>query len=701
MKRTCHIFDLEKIIQRSMLLIVLWLSIPCVIKADNKQPAWNQDSLLQVLSNTKDNNEKLRLLKTLAGLNWQTPLEVKYMKEALEIAQKQDSINQVYDLLSGLGRYYCNTNQLDSLQYWQSIADSIAMKRHETPEVLYNFLNYTGRYYMINGNYERAMDEAVRLQLLSNQNKNEIGLIRSNENLGLIYLLIGRDKDAVNAFEQCMSLLKNKDNTNYEIQIISYLIISNLRLNQLDKVTSNLAYFSFLIDKKEKSNDIDQATYKYNNKRCLLYSFYVDLYVAQEDLAKATEAVRKAIQYANDFMGADVQSVYHLALARYYNYSQEYAQAIYEIEQVLAIDYSLEPLKLKVDILSNSGRKEEALALSKDVTNFVEQQNITIFSKQIDQLSTLHKVKEKELQQQELQYQKKENELKQRQLLASLTFSAILLVIIFITIGLYWKTRILKSELQKDKNSLIESQEKLKIAKEHAEQANQMKSAFIANMSHEIRTPLNAIIGFSELLTDASLEETKQYLGIIKNNTDILLKLVNDILDLSSLESSVVQMDLQDVDLEVCCQDAIESISHLTPPGVKLTFTRPDKYTKIISDPIRLRQLMINLLSNSIKYTEKGVINLDATIDDDQSLFRLVVTDTGCGIPKDKQEIVFERFEKLGSFKQGTGLGLSICRLIVTRLGGRIFIDPAYEQGTRVVCQFPLEVNDYSESSSK
>lgn len=165
MERTCHIFDLGKIIQRSMLLIVLWLSNPCVIKADNKQPAWNQD------------------------------------------------------------------------------------------RVLYNFLNYTGRYYMINGNYERAMDEAVRLQLLSNQNKNEIGLIRSNENLGLIYLLIGRDKDAVNAFEQCMSLLKNKDNTNYEIQIISYLIISNLRLKQLDKVTSNLAYFSFLIDKKEKSNE--------------------------------------------------------------------------------------------------------------------------------------------------------------------------------------------------------------------------------------------------------------------------------------------------------------------------------------------------------------------------------------------------------------------------------------------------------------
>lgn len=700
MKLTCHLFVLRKIIQRTILLIIIWLSIPCVIKANNKQTEWNQDSLLQVLSNTKDNNEKLQLLKTLAGLNWQTPLEVKYMEEALRIAQQQDSINQVYDLLSALGRYYCNTNQLDSLQYWQSIADSIATKRHETPEVLFNFLNYTGRYYLINGNYEQAMDEAVRLQLLSNQNKNEIGLIRSNENLGLIYLLIGREKDAVIAFEQCMSLLKDKDNTNYEIQIISYLLISNLRLKQLDKVTSNLAYFSFLIDKKEKSNDIDQATYKYNNKRCLLYSFYVDLYVAQEDLAKATEAAKKATQYANDSMGADVQSVYHLALARYYNYSQDYARAIYEIELVLAIDYSLEPLKLKVDILANSGRKEEALALSKDVTNFVEKQNTTIFSKQIDQLSILHKVKEKELQQQELQYQKKENELKQKQLLAALAFSAILLVIIFITIGLYWKTRILKSELQNDKNSLIESQEKLKVAKEHAEQANQMKSAFIANMSHEIRTPLNAIIGFSDLLTDASLEETKQYLGIIKINTDVLLKLVNDILDLSSLESSVVQMDLKDVDLDVCCQNAIETISHLTQPGVKLTFTKPDKYTKIISDPIRLRQLMINLLSNSIKYTEKGMINLDVKIDEDQSIFRIVVTDTGCGIPKDKQEIVFERFEKLGSFKQGTGLGLPICRLIVTRLGGHIFIDPSYEQGTRVVCQLPLVANGFSESSS-
>ncbi len=223
-----------------------------------------------------------------------------------------------------------------------------------------------------------------------------------------------------------------------------------------------------------------------------------------------------------------------------------------------------------------------------------------------------------------------------------------------------------------------------------------MKSTFIANISHEIRTPLNAIVGFSELISDESISagEKKEFFSIINNNSYLLLNLINDILDLSRLESGNMKFIIEKTNLSDCCRNALASVEHRVFPGVQLTYTPSEDPLHIQTDSIRLQQLLINLLTNACKFTKEGEINLSYQIDEDKQHVRITVTDTGCGIPEDKQKVIFERFEKVDEYAQGTGLGLSISQTIIEHLGGSIQLDPTYKHGARFIVLHPYNPLD-------
>lgn len=657
------------------------------------QENFRQDSLLSVLQNTTDVNVKLKSLYRLARLNWEMPEEVGYQQQLMETAASVDSMRYYYDALSGLGRYYCNQNNLDSLLYWGGIFDSVSKARKETPHEAFDFLNYYCRYYLNNEDYELAMNEAVRLQILSDEINNLQGAISSNEYLGLIYIMIGRDRDAVTAFEKGMSLLKESGGQpDYELQLTPFLLIAYLRLNELKKMRSLLVYYESVMHRMESEQPAKWVNYPFRKKYCFLYSYYTNLYIAEDKPEEAMKAMQQASSYVNDTNRNDpfLISIYNLAMARYYFYLKNYPEAIREIDRVLSVDYSIEPLKLKADILKAAGKKEEALAFYDQLLAFVEQVNTKAFTRQLNQLRTVHELNEEKMQEQRIVYQREELKHKQNQLTASFFFFIVLLILFYFLLRYAYHTRKLKEDLQKERNVLIETSDKLRISKEQAEEANRMKSAFVANISHEIRTPLNAIVGFSDLLEDAEERERKEFIGIIKNSSDLLLGLVNDVLDLSRLDSDAFTLSLKECSVYSCCRNAQMSMQQKVMPDVAMTLTCSDKDFVMMTDSLRLQQLLLNLLTNAAKCTEQGEINLDYQVDRDKQQVVFSVTDTGCGIPPDKQESIFNRFEKVDEFKQGAGLGLSICRTIADHFGGTLTVDPDYTRGARFIFVHPF-----------
>ena len=241
-----------------------------------------------------------------------------------------------------------------------------------------------------------------------------------------------------------------------------------------------------------------------------------------------------------------------------------------------------------------------------------------------------------------------------------------------------------------DITELKETERMLIGAKEKAEEADRLKSAFLANMSHEIRTPLNALSGFSSILTDNNIdaEMRKQCNDIIQQNSDLLLKLIDDVVDLSSLERGKMQFRFEIHDAVSLCQNVIDTVDKIKQTSASIVFQTSLGKLELYTDEARLQQLLINLLINATKFTTEGRITLTLEKQDGMALF--AVTDTGCGIAPEKQGKIFHRFEKLDENVQGSGLGLSICQLIVERFGGEIWIDTEYKDGSRFVFTHPI-----------
>lgn len=227
-------------------------------------------------------------------------------------------------------------------------------------------------------------------------------------------------------------------------------------------------------------------------------------------------------------------------------------------------------------------------------------------------------------------------------------------------------------------------EEQLRIAKEKAENLDRLKSAFLANMSHEIRTPLNAIVGFASLLVDSdNKEERQEYIAIMQENTELLLQLISDILDLSKIEAGTLEFTMDYLNVKSFCEDIMRNydIKEDKAVPVLLVPDLPDYY--IYTDKKRLMQVITNFINNALKFTTKGQILLEYHIIENRQEIEFSVTDTGMGIAPEKVEQVFERFVKLNSFSKGTGLGLSICRSIIEHLGSNIGVESELGVGSR------------------
>lgn len=491
--------------------------------------------------------------------------------------------------------------------------------------------------------------------------------------MGEVYSYTGRLREAGAAYEESLRLLDGMDGEDVHIRMLLVELIDyNLRIRNVNGASRYLARLNLYPE--DRLSPLELAMRHISNASCQL--FKGDLKAASHCLVQIgqleTQLIPEIRQYLLiiDARYLVATGAHEAALAAYNDFLQtEYARINHNIYK--------EALLEKADLLVKMGNKEEAYGQYGKVFSYIKTSFEKNYPKEIDRLCT-------RFQADQLAYQNERDRIvSMRFYLAGIIVSVLFLIFLLV---LGWKKifRLKRSQMRQE------------AMKEKAVQAIQRKNMFLSNMSHEVRTPLNAIVGFSAVLTDEDEsfddESRREFSEIIKVNSFQLLKLINDILDFSDFENDNITFNIRTHDAVKLCNEVVETVMASRKLEVEMRFDTDLSVLMLDTDDARLRQVLINLLVNAAKFTEQGSIVLELKMADaGTALFS--VTDTGCGIPPEKQHLIFERFEKLNDFVQGSGLGLSICQLIVKYMNGKLWVDSGYTRGARFCFTHPLKYN--------
>lgn len=491
--------------------------------------------------------------------------------------------------------------------------------------------------------------------------------------MGEVYSYTGRLREAGAAYEESLRLLDGMDGEDVHIRMLLVELIDyNLRIRNVNGASRYLARLNLYPE--DRLSPLELAMRHISNASCQL--FKGDLKVASHCLAQIGQLEAQLIPEIRQYLliidarYLVATGAHEAALTAYNDFLQtEYARINHNIYK--------EALLEKADLLVKMGNKEEAYGQYGKVFSYIKTSFEKNYPKEIDRLCT-------RFQADQLAYQNERDRIvSMRFYLAGIIVSVLFLIFLLV---LGWKKifRLKRSQMRQE------------AMKEKAVQAIQRKNMFLSNMSHEVRTPLNAIVGFSAVLTDEDEsfddESRREFSEIIKVNSFQLLKLINDILDFSDFENDNITFNIRTHDAVKLCNEVVETVMASRKLEVEMRFDTDLSVLMLDTDDARLRQVLINLLVNAAKFTEQGSIVLELKMADaGTALFS--VTDTGCGIPPEKQHLIFERFEKLNDFVQGSGLGLSICQLIVKYMNGKLWVDSGYTRGARFCFTHPLKYN--------
>ena len=491
--------------------------------------------------------------------------------------------------------------------------------------------------------------------------------------MGEVYSYTGRLREAGAAYEESLRLLDGMDGEDVHIRMLLVELIDyNLRIRNVNGASRYLARLNLYPE--DRLSPLELAMRHISNASCQL--FKGDLKAASHCLVQIGQLETQLIP--------EIRQYLLIIDARYLVATGEHEAALTAYNDFLQTEYARinhniykEALLEKADLLVKMGNKEEAYGQYGKVFSYIKTSFEKNYPKEIDRLCT-------RFQADQLAYQNERDRIvSMRFYLAGIIVSVLFLIFLLV---LGWKKifRLKRSQIRQE------------AMKEKAVQAIQRKNMFLSNMSHEVRTPLNAIVGFSAVLTDEDEsfddESRREFSEIIKVNSFQLLKLINDILDFSDFENDNITFNIRTHDAVKLCNEVVETVIASRKLEVEMRFDTDLSVLMLDTDDARLRQVLINLLVNAAKFTEQGSIVLELKMADaDTALFS--VTDTGCGIPPEKQHLIFERFEKLNDFVQGSGLGLSICQLIVKYMNGKLWVDSGYTRGARFCFTHPLKYN--------
>lgn len=562
---------------------------------------------------------------------------------------------------------------IDSIISW---TDELAptLKSPKTEEAYFTLVLWEVNAYIMRGDLSLAIDRARLMYEYAKDIKSNFGITLSNQAIGQAYSASNIQDKALSSYMDALRYLPENNPQTYRL-----LVKISTQLQQMNRLEEAMEYVEKLNPLLEQNPEhplaipilIENATY---------YISSGDQDTALQYLHQADSIYKNHThEIAHEFSINYYTAACYRALAADYHDKEKADEALALYNQLLEVvsnnKRSLEYRWIcaeKIYLYKLLGHFDEACQIYKELYSVTDTLASKSYIRQINALKATYQVDEIEL----------ENKAQQNKMVV---------VLIFIGLGLLTFISMLAIWLRRQKKVVVMSTETLEQLRHNAENATRAKSIFLSNMSHEIRTPLNALSGFSALLTEEGLDDStrRQCTDIIQQNSELLLKLINDVIDLSSLEFGKMQFSIAEHDAVATCRNVTDTVGKVKQTQAELLFETSLEELYIETDDSRLQQVLINLLINATKFTPDGSITLKLEKQSEKmALFS--VTDTGCGIPKEKQASIFQRFEKLDENAQGSGLGLSICQLIIEHIGGKIWIDPDYTGGSRFVFTHPI-----------
>ena len=662
-----------------------------------------KDSLSEALPSASSPLQKLEIMTNLMDLSRQEE-QVEYAKQLYWLALEEDEDYYKEAALTEILRFYVNTDAKDSAKVYLAEAERELKGKARDFLVTYmkTIMDVRVVYYT-KGEDRMKLIEKYKLRLETEKDMPVLDKISNYYLLGMANSnrVDPKNQDAIYK-EVCYymnNLIELSDNIplrySYLFRLNTLNILSLMEATPENRVKASLRYLNM---QKEYADTKEMKKRPYTSKRHLLNAY--------STLATAAETVGKdmATHYFNYFIDLNRKypedAAFSAEYDRYFT-SLNYYKSIRDFQK--AADYNdsviyyfrhgdfqfdlteniVLTLKDKIDCLDSLHRYKDAYEAYKEYSVLLDSARTRSMEKKVEDLEIKKHVDELVVEKKALEIDLQKSRSQLYLFLALLILSICFGIFIFFRLG---KIKSLYKELQESNRLVI-------IASEKAQESERMKNAFIKNMCHEVRTPLNAINGFAELITSDGIspEEKKEFSKIIYTNCHNITSMMNDVLVIAQLDSSNEVLPLEPIHISLLCHHEMNKLKKLQQkPDIHYQVEGDKSNDLIYSDPNHFGIIISHLLSNANKFTNQGSITLSYRPEEEGRIMCICVTDTGCGIPADKSEWIFERFTKNDDFIPGSGLGLYLCRLITQRLNGSLKLDTCYTGGARFILRLPI-----------
>ena len=662
-----------------------------------------KDSLSEALPSASSPLQKLEIMTNLMDLSRQEE-QVEYAKQLYWLALEEDEDYYKEAALTEILRFYVNTDAKDSAKVYLAEAERELKGKARDFLVTYmkTIMDVRVVYYT-KGEDRMKLIEKYKLRLETEKDMPVLDKISNYYLLGMANSnrVDPKNQDAIYK-EVCYymnNLIELSDNIplrySYLFRLNTLNILSLMEATPENRVKASLRYLNM---QKEYADTKEMKKRPYTSKRHLLNAY--------STLATAAETVGKdmATHYFNYFIDLNRKypedAAFSAEYDRYFT-SLNYYKSIRNFQK--AADYNdsviyyfrhgdfqfnlteniVLTLKDKIDCLDSLHRYKDAYEAYKEYSVLLDSARTRSMEKKVEDLEIKKHVDELVVEKKALEIDLQKSRSQLYLFLALLILSICFGIFIFFRLG---KIKSLYKELQESNRLVI-------IASEKAQESERMKNAFIKNMCHEVRTPLNAINGFAELITSDGIspEEKKEFSKIIYTNCHNITSMMNDVLVIAQLDSSNEVLPLEPVHISLLCHHEMNKLKKLQQkPDIHYQVEGDKSNDLIYSDPNHFGIIISHLLNNANKFTNQGSITLSYRPEEEGRIMCICVTDTGCGIPADKSEWIFERFTKNDDFIPGSGLGLYLCRLITQRLNGSLKLDTCYTGGARFILRLPI-----------